>query len=41
MVFEAADEEAATAFMEEDPFVASGMFGASLHPYRAALMRRG
>jgi uncharacterized protein YciI len=39
VVFEAEDETAARAFMEGDPFVASGLFGASLHPYRAALMR--
>ena len=39
VVFEAADRDKATAFMNADPFVSSGLFGASLHPYRAALMR--
>ena len=40
VVFEASDEETARAFMEADPFVSSGLFAASLHPYRVALMRR-
>lgn len=39
VVFEAENKQAARSFMESDPFVSSGMFGASLHPYRAALMR--
>jgi uncharacterized protein YciI len=39
VIFEAGDEAAARAFMENDPFVSSGLFGASLHPFRAALMR--
>ena len=39
VIFEAADESSAREFMESDPFVSSGLFGASLHPYRAALFR--
>lgn len=39
VIFEATDEPAARDFMNGDPFVSSGLFGASLHPYRAALMR--
>jgi uncharacterized protein YciI len=39
VVFEAEDEAAARRFMEADPFVASGLFGASLHPFRSALLR--
>ena len=39
VIFEADDEPAAREFMDSDPFVSSGLFGASLHPYVAALMR--
>jgi len=39
VVFEAETEEAARAFMLEDPFVKSKLFGAELHPFRAALVR--
>ncbi len=39
VVLEADNEEDARRFMEEDPFVTGGLFGASLHPFRAALMR--
>jgi uncharacterized protein YciI len=39
VIFEAEDEAAARDFMNGDPFVSTGLFGASLHPYRAALMR--
>jgi len=39
VIFEASDEDAARAFMEADPFISSGLFGASLHPYRVALAR--
>lgn len=39
VILEAEDEEAARAFMESDPFVSGGLFGASLHPFRAALRR--
>lgn len=41
VVFEAESEEEARAFMESDPFVASGLFGASLHPFNPALVRKG
>lgn len=36
VILEAPDETAARAFMEADPFVSSGLFGADLHPYRVA-----
>ncbi len=39
VVFEAEDEEEARHFMQEDPFVKYGLFGAELHPFRAALVR--
>lgn len=39
VILEAASEEEARQFMEVDPFVASGLFGASLHPFRVALQR--
>jgi uncharacterized protein len=39
VVFEADNEEDARRFMEEDPFVAKGLFAASLHPFSAALIR--
>lgn len=37
VIFEAANEQEARAFMEKDPFIASGLFGADLHPFRIAL----
>jgi len=40
VIVAAASEEEARRFMEEDPLVASGLFGASLHPYRVAISRR-
>ncbi len=40
VVIEVEDEEAARRFMENDPFVRDGLFRASLHPYRAAFMRK-
>ncbi len=40
VVFEADSEEEARRFMEEDPFVSEGLFGANLHPFRAALVRK-
>ncbi len=40
VIFEADDEAAARRFMEDDPFVAHGLFRASLHPFKAALVRR-
>ena len=39
VIIEAATEPEARAFMENDPFVASGLFGADLHPFRVALGR--
>ncbi|MEN8242226.1 MAG: YciI family protein [Chloroflexota bacterium] len=40
VIIEVESEEAAREFMEADPFVKEGLFGASLHPFKAALMRR-
>ncbi len=40
VILEAEDEAAAHAFMQSDPFVAEGLFGASLHPFRVALQRK-
>jgi len=39
VLFEAADEAAARAFMEADPAVAAGTFRAELHPINFSLMR--
>ena len=39
VVIEAETEEEARAFLLEDPFVKSALFGAELHPFRAALVR--
>jgi uncharacterized protein YciI len=39
VIIEADSEEEARRFMEADPFVSEGLFTASLHPFRAALMR--
>ena len=39
VILEDETEEAAQKFMENDPFVASGLMRASLHPFRAALVR--
>jgi len=39
VIFEAESEEAARKFMENDSFVAGGLMRASLHPFRAALIR--
>jgi uncharacterized protein YciI len=39
VVIEAETEDAARAFLREDPFVKSELFGADLHPFRAALVR--
>ena len=39
VILEAASEDEARRFMEADPFVAGGLFGASLHPFRVALAR--
>ncbi len=40
VIFEAASDDDARRFMEEDPFVAEGLFRATLHPFNAALVRR-
>ena len=39
VVFEAEDEKAAAAIMQNDPAVVAGIFEADVHPYRVALMR--
>jgi uncharacterized protein YciI len=39
VIFEADTEDSARRFMEADPFVAGGLMRASLHPFRAALVR--
>jgi len=39
VIFEVDSEADARTFMESDPFVASGLFRASLHPFRVALSR--
>ncbi|MFQ5918629.1 MAG: YciI family protein [Thermoplasmata archaeon] len=39
VIFEAEDKEKARRFMEEDPFVEHGLFKASIHPFRASLVR--
>ena len=40
VIFEADSDDDARRFMNGDPFVADGLFGASLHPFRAAFVRR-
>jgi uncharacterized protein YciI len=40
VIFEADTEDDARRFMEDDPFISSGLFRASLHPFRAALVRK-
>jgi uncharacterized protein YciI len=39
-IFEAEDEEAAQAIMENDPAVVGGVMRATLYPYRVALIRK-
>jgi uncharacterized protein YciI len=39
VIFEAPDEKAARAFMENDPAVKSGLMTADLHPYMIAVQR--
>ncbi len=39
VILETATESEARRFMEHDPFVANGLFGAALHPFRVALQR--
>ena len=38
-IFEAEDEAAAREIMESDPSVVAGVMNATLHPYRASLLR--
>ena len=38
-VFEAPDEDAARAYMEEDPTIASGIARGELRPFRASFLR--
>jgi uncharacterized protein YciI len=40
VILEADSEDEARRFMENDPFVSGGLMRASLHPFRAALVRR-
>lgn len=40
VIFEAADEPAARAFMQGDPAIVGGIMTATLHPYSVALQRR-
>ena len=40
VIFRAESEDDARRFIEEDSFVSSGLFRASLHPFRAALVGR-
>lgn len=39
VIVETESIDTAEAFMESDPFVAKGLFRASLHPFRVALSR--
>ena len=39
VIFEAGSEDEARTFMEEDPFVAHGLFRATLHPFHPSLVR--
>ncbi|MGD2103162.1 MAG: YciI family protein [Acidimicrobiia bacterium] len=39
VIIDIPDETDARHFMENDPFVESGLFTASLHPYRVAFQR--
>jgi uncharacterized protein YciI len=39
-IFEAADEQAARKFMQEDPAVVGGLMTAELHPFAVALQRK-
>jgi uncharacterized protein YciI len=40
VILEADSEGEARCFMENDPFVAGGLMRATLHPFRAALVRK-
>jgi uncharacterized protein YciI len=39
VILETESEQLARDFMEDDPFLTSGLFRASLHPFRTALQR--
>jgi uncharacterized protein YciI len=39
VILEAASEDEAHRFMDEDPFVAGGLMHATLHPFRPSLVR--
>jgi uncharacterized protein YciI len=39
LIFEAADEAEARAFLEADPVVRAGVMSVELHPYRVAVSR--
>ena len=39
-VFEADDEDAARAYMDEDPTISSGFARGELRPFRASFLRR-
>jgi uncharacterized protein YciI len=41
VILEAGSADEARRFMENDPFVSGGLMRASLHPFRAALVRKG
>ncbi len=40
VIVEASTEAEAMSFMQRDPFVANGLMRATLHPFRAALVRQ-
>lgn len=40
VIVEASTEAEARSFMKRDPFVANGLMRATLHPFRAALVRQ-
>jgi uncharacterized protein YciI len=40
VIIEVESEEEAREFMQNDPFCASGLMFTTLHPFRAALMRK-
>jgi uncharacterized protein YciI len=39
VIFDAASQDEAQRFMENDPFISSGLFTASLHEFNASLIR--
>ena len=41
VIIEVESADSARGFMDNDPFVAEGVMRASLHPFRAALVRSG